>query len=56
MSDAPAFFRAIEADPDNTPRLVYADRLDEHAKCDSDHVGLNSSPTSHTRPRKYVPL
>jgi len=32
MTDAPAFFRAIEADPDDdTPRLVYADWLDENA-------------------------
>jgi uncharacterized protein (TIGR02996 family) len=32
MSDAPAFFRAIEAEPDDdTPRLVYADWHDEHA-------------------------
>jgi uncharacterized protein (TIGR02996 family) len=30
MTDGPAFFRAIEADPDDdTPRLVFADWLDE---------------------------
>jgi uncharacterized protein (TIGR02996 family) len=39
MSDAPAFFRAIEADPaDDTPRLVYADWLDEHARTDADRA------------------
>lgn len=39
MSDAPAFFRAIEADPDDdTPRLVYADWLDEHAEGESDRA------------------
>jgi uncharacterized protein (TIGR02996 family) len=39
MTDGPAFFRAIEADPeDDTPRLVYADWLDEHATCESDRA------------------
>ena len=39
MSDAPAFFRAIEADPDDdTPRLVYADWLDEHARGEADRA------------------
>src|SRR5215203_4619487 len=39
MTDAPAFFRAIEANPDDdTPRLVYADWLDEHAATDADRA------------------
>src|SRR3954468_2940925 len=39
MSDAAAFFRAIEADPDDdTPRLVYADWLDERAATDADRA------------------
>jgi uncharacterized protein (TIGR02996 family) len=39
MTDAPAFFRAIEANPDDdTPRLVYADWLDENAASDSDRA------------------
>jgi uncharacterized protein (TIGR02996 family) len=39
MSDAPAFFRAIEANlDDDTPRLVYADWLDENAASESDHA------------------
>ena len=40
MTDAPAFFRAIEAEPDDdTPRLVYADWLDENAASDADRAG-----------------
>ena len=39
MTDAPAFFRAIEANPDDdTPRLVYADWLDENAASDADRA------------------
>jgi uncharacterized protein (TIGR02996 family) len=39
MTDAPAFFRAIEANPDDdTPRLVIADWLDENAASDADHA------------------
>jgi uncharacterized protein (TIGR02996 family) len=39
MTDGPAFFRAIEAQPDDdTPRLVYADWLDEHADTDADRA------------------
>jgi uncharacterized protein (TIGR02996 family) len=39
MTDAPAFFRAIEAEPDDdTPRLVYADWLDENAASDADRA------------------
>jgi|GEM_PF-1603839 len=39
MTDAPAFFRAIEANPaDDTPRLVFADWLDENGTTDADHA------------------
>jgi uncharacterized protein (TIGR02996 family) len=39
MTDAPAFFRAIETEPgDDTPRLVYADWLDENAACAADRA------------------
>jgi uncharacterized protein (TIGR02996 family) len=39
MTDGPAFFRAIEADPEeDTPRLVYADWLDENAASESDRA------------------
>ena len=39
MTDGPAFFRAIEAQPDDdTPRLVYADWLDENATSDADRA------------------
>src|SRR5687768_11840778 len=39
MTDAPAFFRAIEANPDDdTPRLVYADWLDENAASEADRA------------------
>lgn len=39
MTEAPAFFRAIEANPaDDTPRLVFADWLDENATNDTDHA------------------
>ena len=39
MTDAPAFFRAIEAEPDDdTPRLVFADWLEERATSDADRA------------------
>ncbi len=39
MTDAPAFFRAIEANlDDDTPRLVFADWLDENAGSEADHA------------------
>src|SRR5262245_2348318 len=39
MTDGPAFFRAIEAQPDDdTPRLVYADWLDENAETAADRA------------------
>jgi uncharacterized protein (TIGR02996 family) len=39
MTDGPAFFRAIEAQPDDdTPRLVYADWLDENATSGADRA------------------
>jgi uncharacterized protein (TIGR02996 family) len=39
MTDGYALLRAIEADPDDdTPRLVYADWLDEHAESDADRA------------------
>ena len=39
MTDGPAFFRAIEAQPDDdVPRLVYADWLDENADTDADRA------------------
>jgi uncharacterized protein (TIGR02996 family) len=39
MNDGYALLRAIEANPDeDTPRLVYADWLDEQATCESDRA------------------
>src|SRR4051812_34270245 len=52
MTDGPAFFRAIEADPgDDTPRLVYADWLDEHAESDADRAGRSHPRAVRTGPR-----
>ena len=44
MSDADAFLDAIFAQPDDdTPRLVYADWLEEHGH--ADYASLNSVPS-----------
>lgn len=55
MTDQVALLEAIRAHPrENTPRLMYADWLDEHGTCDRDRataefIRLALGPTKYTR-------
>jgi len=55
MTDQVALLEAIRAHPrENTPRLMYADWLDDHGTCDRDaataeFIRLALGPTKHTR-------